>query len=155
MITHTVSRSRGFTLLELLVVIAIIGVLSSIVLASLNTARDKGNDTGVKANLATSVSQAALYYEEHGNSYGSADNTGGGASCTAANTLFADPTLSAAVEGANKDNGPRPVVCASTPTEFMVAAQTTNGKYWCVDSTGVKREISNAPDNEDTACPAN
>ena len=41
-------KNKGFTLIELLVVVAIIGLLSSVVLASLNTARAKAQTAAVK-----------------------------------------------------------------------------------------------------------
>ena len=44
-------RSQGFTLIELLVVIAIIGILISVVMVSLNAARNKGHDGAVQSNL--------------------------------------------------------------------------------------------------------
>src|SRR6185295_145178 len=59
----TNKSSRGFTLIELLVVIAIIGVLSTVVLAALNNARDKGSNGAVKANLLTIRAQAELFYD--------------------------------------------------------------------------------------------
>jgi len=44
-------KNKGFTLIELLVVIAIIGILSSVVLASLNTARTKAQKVAFKAEV--------------------------------------------------------------------------------------------------------
>ena len=63
MINH---HSRGFTLIELLVVIAIIGLLSSVVLASLNTARAKGRDAVRLSELTQLQTAVETYYVDHG-----------------------------------------------------------------------------------------
>jgi general secretion pathway protein G len=56
----------GFTLIELLVVIAIIGLLSSIVLASLNSARDKGRIAAAVATQDELRKAVELYYSDMG-----------------------------------------------------------------------------------------
>ena len=56
----------GFTLIELLVVIAIIGLLSSIVLASLNTARLKAEDAKTQLDFNSISTALQLYYDKHG-----------------------------------------------------------------------------------------
>jgi len=60
------SYKRGFTLIELLVVIAIIGILSSIVLASLNSARQKGRDARRISDVKQMQLALELYYDASG-----------------------------------------------------------------------------------------
>jgi type II secretion system protein G len=63
---ETYAESRGFTLIELLVVIAIIGILSAVVLASLNTARAKGRDAARQTAIHNIQVALELYYSVNG-----------------------------------------------------------------------------------------
>ncbi len=58
-------QNTGFTLIELLVVISIIGLLSSVVLTSLNDARAKARDTKKITELKELQSALALYFSEN------------------------------------------------------------------------------------------
>jgi type II secretion system protein G len=62
------NNQRGFTLIELLVVIAIIGMLSSVILASMNTARKKARDARRMADAKSLQTALELYYDA-GNTY--------------------------------------------------------------------------------------
>lgn len=57
--------TSGFTLIELLVVIAIIGLLASVVLLSLNSARAKSRDAKRIADVKLIANAMELYYNEN------------------------------------------------------------------------------------------
>jgi prepilin-type N-terminal cleavage/methylation domain-containing protein len=66
MTLNTRQSNSGFTLIELLVVVAIIGLLASVVLASLNTARAKARN----ARRVSDIRQIQLALEFHFDSNG-------------------------------------------------------------------------------------
>ncbi len=57
------NSKKGFTLIELLVVIAIIGILSSVVLASLSTARQKSRDAKRISDIGQVQLALELYFD--------------------------------------------------------------------------------------------
>lgn len=62
-------NARGFTLIELLVVIAIIGVLSAVIIASLNTARQRGDDARRFADIHAVIQALELYANDNNGQY--------------------------------------------------------------------------------------
>jgi prepilin-type N-terminal cleavage/methylation domain-containing protein len=155
-------RLRGFTLIELLVVIAIIGILASVVLASLNTARAKGADAAVKADLAGVRATAEVQYDSLGQRYSSTGAAITGSDCGAtftANTFLADASASGALAHAKTTNGGTVLYCNINAAGSAYAIATplkTTGTWWCIDSTG-DTAISGAAtaaltDNTDVTC---
>jgi len=59
-------KNKGFTLIELLVVISIISLLSTVVMASLQSARTKAQEAAIRQDLQSIKTQAELSYSKTG-----------------------------------------------------------------------------------------
>ena len=171
---------RAFTLIELLVVIAIIGTLSSIVLSSLNSARNKGVDATVKSNLNSARTQVELFYDLNGNRYDitpaggtnsvcDPNGVAGGVKSVHANVLAA--AQSSGLSSVNSTIGTAGTVTTATchacwpgqastdclsPLRDGWAAEaplkTQTGVLWCVDSSGKVGTTTTPLGAGDTKC---
>ena len=123
-------NKKGFTLIELLVVIAIIGILSAVVLASLNTARQKGKDAAAKESISSVRASAEIFYNGSvgNNSYGTA---GAGAG------VCADPDVAKLLTAAGVQTGTTAACTTGTAGAGYTAQIVLNdASTFCVDSNG-------------------
>ena len=128
------NKSKGFTIIELLVVIAIIAVLAAIVLVNVTSYINKGKDAAVQGNLASVLTNEAVYYD----GAGAGSYVGGCASAAVA------AALAAADRAYDGNSTPNEVTdCNEAAGAFAACGQLkVTDSYFCVDSTGTKKVIA-------------
>jgi prepilin-type N-terminal cleavage/methylation domain-containing protein len=160
-------KAKGFTLIELLVVISIVGLLSSVILSGLSSARGKSKDSSIISEVLQLRNLIHLEYSDTG-SYAGLQASGGwilsdSFSCDIArlptpnskyatkvieicNKIKADTTTSGARLYIGSVN---PTVTGATGSSFTIMARLPSGSgndYFCAGHNGrTSRGIPGTP----------
>ncbi|MFA6386428.1 MAG: type II secretion system protein [Candidatus Paceibacterota bacterium] len=134
-------KNKGFTLIELLVVIAIIGILASVVLASLTSARIKGKVAAIESTMSSMRAAAEI---------GMSNGKYIAHICTVPSTGGGIQTLLASIQLVSSKA--TDVRCASDAGHFKwgvsatlpATSSTPAGTVFCVDSTGYSGTVTGA-----------
>lgn len=124
---------KGFTLIELLVVIAIIGILATIIIINVASARGKANDSKALNDLATAAKVAALCLAEEGTiEQIDAADTGGGNICSSASVTGDWPGLNQKSQtGSLWAYNSEDVGAGNEPTDGSFGAKAGTNKINC------------------------
>ncbi len=152
--------------MELLVVIAIIGILSTVVLGQVNSARDKAESASVKAMMANMKVQAEIWYDTNGQKYTTTALTNTTCPTSGTTNIFQDPTIQKAIAKIitqTPAGGTR--VCSISGDFWAFYVPSLKGeiapaKGWCIDNSGAAKVLTTAvwagstTDGSTGICPA-
>ena len=127
-------KQKGFTLIELLVVVAIIGILASVVLASLGKARNKAKNAAIMSEMSNLRAFAEMYASDNNDSY-----EGVCTSSNEINTITVDMCDDSAGAWA----------------AYKKFVDTTSAAGYCVDSMGTAKKLDSDITSATTVCPDN
>lgn len=133
----TKTNKGGFTLIELLVVVAIIGILATVVLASLGTARQRARDAAAKAAMSQVRAEAEIFAS------GVAGNVYTG--------VCADTGVVALTTDAGTQTG-NTAACDQDASGYAAEVELNDGTFFCVDSSGFAGVLTASGDVTDFAC---
>lgn len=138
---------RGLTFIEILLVIAILGILLTVVLASVTSSRRKAIDNRIRSNVSQLRILAEVSFDSNGGSY-----------VNWAEEPSIQESLNRLLEEIDRDYGDSPgapyvtVLRQSQGQEYCVNAPLVgeSGNYYCVDKTGRFETVTGAcPDYGD------
>ena len=125
------TNQKGFTLIELLVVIAIIGILASIVLVSLNDARNKGYDTEIKSEISQIKNAMEICYDNNNGEYG-----------TACDTAAELGTEAITPPGCSNASGAYTITTGDQGYKVHALLCSDVTMAWCADGSGVSKSTT-------------
>ena len=114
----------------------ILYLLGPIVQSSLDTARQKGREAVIKANMSNLRVQAELFLDAHQNSYLG---------------FCSSPELKGAEASIKNNYGGTEFLCKNTSKTYAISVKLPTAGYWCVDYTGVSKSFASPISG--TACP--
>lgn len=155
-------KQKGFTLIELLVVIALIGILATVVMASISTARRKANNNAIRQQMNSIKNQGQLYVTAVGG-YGSSATDGLCSTAMTSSSMFnpsmgngADTTAALLTKiGALADdpslNQLSKTLCYVQYDSYAVAVLLTGGEgVYCVDYRNISKFYPGGTGSMDT-----